>query len=279
MAIYTSFSILMSLYKNENPAFLSESLDSILRNTIQPSEIILVKDGPLTEELENVLKKYQIKTGLFHFIVHEKNQGLGIALRDGVLECKNEIIARMDTDDICHPHRFAKQLQFLTENPNIAVVGTNVEEFSQDYQHPDQYVKYPESYEAILKFAKKRNPMRHPSVMFKKSAVLKSGNYRHFLWFEDYDLCIRILLAGYQMANIQDVLLYCRADNNLFGRRGGIKYLCQDIRFQKFMLHNKFINLEEFIFNCTVRGIVRLMPNRLRKWFYQTFLRLRHKGD
>ena len=121
--------------------------------------------------------------------------------------------------------------------------------------------------------------MRHPSVMFKKSAVLTSGNYRHFLWFEDYDLYIRMLLAGFQMANVQDVLLYCRADNDLFGRRGGIKYLCQDIRFQKFMLHNKFIGAGEFVFNCTVRALVRLMPNGLRKWFYQTFLRARHKGS
>ncbi|MDY6354699.1 MAG: glycosyltransferase [Lachnospiraceae bacterium] len=272
-----SFSVLMSLYKKENPAFLRESLESILKNTMLPSEIVLVEDGPLTEELENVLKEYQGKTGLFRCVVHPQNQGLGIALRDGVLACKNEIIARMDTDDICHPQRFARQLQFLKENQNIAVVGSNVEEFSRDYQHPDQYVEYPKSDEAIVTFARRRNPMRHPSVMFRKSAVLTSGNYRHFLWFEDYDLYIRMLLAGFQMANIQDVLLYCRADNGLFERRGGIKYLCQDIRFQQFMLRNHFIGAGEFVFNCIVRALVRLLPNGLRRWFYRTFFRTRRE--
>ncbi|WP_071142548.1 glycosyltransferase [Acidaminococcus timonensis] len=267
------FSALISIYKNENPTFLRESLDSILNNTIQPDEIVMVKDGPLTPELENVLREYQETTGLFHFVIHKKNQGLGIALRDGLLECRNEIVARMDTDDICHPERFQKQLEFLRTHPDIAVIGTNVEEFSSDFHHPDQLVIYPTGSRNIIEFAKKRNPMRHPSVMFRKSAVMASGNYRHFLWFEDYDLCIRMLLHGYKMQNLQEALLYCRADKDLFKRRGGMQYLKQDISFQKFMLSAGFINNIQFALNCTTRSIVRIMPNHMREWFYKIFLR------
>lgn len=272
----TSFSVLMSVYKNEKPEFLCEALDSILNNTIRPAEIVMVKDGPLPQELEDVLSSYQDKTRLFRFVIHEKNLGLGISLRDGLFECKYEIVARMDTDDRCHPMRFEKQLKYLMEHPNIAAVGSNVEEFSSDYLHPDQLVVYPESQEAILKFAKKRNPMRHPSMMFRKSSVMEIGNYRHFLWFEDYDLCVRLLAAGYQLENLQGVLLYCRADRDLFARRGGLAYIKQDILFQHFMFTLGFIRLDDFIFNCVVRTIVRLMPNCLRKWFYQTFLRKKY---
>lgn len=272
------FSVLISIYKNENPIFLKESLDSVLNNTVQPDEIVMVKDGPLTPELENVLSEYQEKTGLFHFVIHKKNQGLGIALKDGLLECRNEIVARMDTDDICHPERFQKQLKFLKLHPDIAVIGTNVEEFSSDFHHPDQLVIYPTGSGNIIEFAKKRNPMRHPSVMFRKSAVLDSGNYRHFLWFEDYDLCVRMLIKGYKMENLSMVLLYCRVDKNLFYRRGGLNYMWQDIYFQKFMFKSGFINLSQFFFNCSVRSIVRVMPNGFRKWVYRNFLRSKIEG-
>lgn len=269
------FSVLMSIYKNENPTFLRESLDSILNNTIQPDEIVMVKDGPLTPELENVLREYQEKTGLFHFVIHKKNQGLGIALRDGLLECRNELVARMDTDDICHPQRFQKQLSFLQNHSDVSVVGTNVEEFSIDFHHPEQRVIYPAGSKNIIEFAKKRNPLRHPSVMFRKSDVFASGNYRHFLWFEDYDLCIRMLVKKYKMDNLQEVLLYCRADKELFKRRGGINYLRQDILFQKFMLNCGFITKTQFFFNCAVRSIVRIMPNSYREYIYKKFLRNR----
>lgn len=268
-----SFSVLMSIYKNENPEFLRESLDSVLNNTVQPDEIVMVKDGPLTLELEAVLIEYQERTGKFHFVIHQTNQGLGIALRDGLMECKNELVARMDTDDICYPSRFEKQLKYLRENPDIAVVGSYGEEFSSDFQHPDQLIRVPLNNDAIIKFAKKRNPLKHPTVMFRKSMVLASGNYRHFLWFEDYDLCIRMLLNGYKMANIQEALVSFRADDHQYERRGGMEYLKQEIEFQKFMLKSNFIGNEQFLLNCITRALVRIMPNELRKRFYKFFLR------
>lgn len=182
-------------------------------------------------------------------------------------------MARMDTDDICYPNRFEKQLKYLQENPEIAVVGSYGEEFSISFEHPEQIIRCPLNNNEIVKFAKKRNPLKHPTVMFRKSVVLASGNYRHFLWFEDYDLCIRMLLAGYKMANIPEILVAFRADDHQFERRGGVAYLKQEVRFQRFMLHSNFINIRQFVFNCSARSVVRLMPNGLRKRFYKTFLR------
>lgn len=130
------FSVLMSIYKNENPKFLRESLDSILNNTAYPDEIVMVKDGPLTPELETVLQKYQERTGLFHFVIHQKNQGLGLSLRDGLVECKNELVARMDTDDICCTKRFEKQIEFFENHPMVSVVGSYVDEFLKDPRYP-----------------------------------------------------------------------------------------------------------------------------------------------
>lgn len=273
------FSVLMSIYKNEKPEYLRESLESILQNTVCPDEIVMVKDGPLTSELEAVLDEYQRKTGLFHFVIHSKNLGLGLALGDGLVECRNELVARMDTDDICCGERFEKQLSFLNDNPDIAVVGSYMDEFQQDVSHPYSVIILPTDDKAIRRFAKRRNPLKHPTVMFRKTAVIQSGNYRHFLWIEDYDLCIRMLLAGYKMANIPEILVHCRADVKLYGRRGGLKYLKQDLKFQKFMLYSGFIGRKEYVVNCLGRSAVRLMPNALRAWVYRTFLRNSAKAD
>ena len=212
-------------------------------------------------------------------MIHSKNLGLGLALRDGLVECRNELVARMDTDDICCGERFEKQLSFLNDNPDIAVVGSYMDEFQQDVSHPYSVIILPTDDKAIRRFAKRRNPLKHPTVMFRKTAVIQSGNYRHFLWIEDYDLCIRMLLAGYKMANIPEILVHCRADVKLYGRRGGLKYLKQDLKFQKFMLYSGFIGRKEYVVNCLGRSAVRLMPNALRAWVYRTFLRNSAKAD
>lgn len=268
-----SFSVLMSVYKNENPEFLEQALKSVVTNTVCPDEIVMVKDGPLTRELEDVFDRFQKQYPIFKFVIHEENTGLGIALRDGLLACRHELVARMDTDDVCRPSRFEKQLRYMEMHPEIALVGTNIKEFSDRIDHPDSQTILPATQEEILRFAKKRNPFRHMTVMFKKSKVLEAGNYRHFLWFEDYDLWVRMLLHGYQAANIQEFLVYVRADKNMFARRGGWKYLTQDISFQNFLLHTGFIGKFDYIKNIFIRAAVRLIPNRLREWIYRRFLR------
>lgn len=268
------FSVLISVYKNEKPEYFKQALESVVTQTLMPDEIVIVKDGLLTQELEEVLDDYQKKYPLlFKIVAFEKNRGLGLALRDGVLACKYEYIARMDTDDICKVNRFERQIKYLKENPRTALLGTWIKEFSGDKNNPDTITKLPCKHEDILQFAKSRNPFRHMTVVFKKQAVLNSGNYRDFLWFEDYDLWIRIIQNGYEVANLPEFFVDVRADSDMFARRGGWKYLKQDFRFQKCLLESGFINAFEFSRNVFVRSVVRLMPNRVRVLTYKNLLR------
>ena len=268
-----NFSVLMSVYKNEKPIYLQQSLESILQQTVLPSEIVVVKDGFLTDELNKVLDTYSKRSNLFRFLCFEKNRGLGLALRDGVEACRYEWVARMHTDDICRPERFARQVAYIEKHPEVALLGTWIKEFSIDSAHPDSVTELPCEHEAIVAYAKKRNPFRHMTVMFRKSAVLASGNYRDFLWFEDYDLWVRIMQRGYQVANISEFLVDVRAGEDMFARRGGWKYLQQDLRFQKWLYESGFVSLSRFIKNTVIRSCVRIIPNNIRVWIYRSILR------
>lgn len=267
------FSVLMSVYYREKASFLEEALTSILTQTVMPSEIVCVKDGKLTDELNEVLDKFSAQyEGMFKFIEFENNQGLGTALRKGVEECSYDIIARMDTDDIAVPSRFEVELLTIKEK-NLDIVGSNIAEFDGNIENIISERKVPNSDDDIKKYAKKRNPFNHMTVMYKKSAVLKAGNYKDFLWFEDYALWVRMIITGAKMYNIQEDLVYARTGVNMFERRGGVKYIKREYKMQKGMLELKFISYKEFIFNVTTRSVVRIIPNKLRALIYVNLLR------
>lgn len=268
------FSVLISVYKKEKAEYLKQALQSVINQTLKPKEIVIVKDGPLTKELDDCIEDFQKQNSkLFKILSFKENRGLGLALRDGVKACKYEYIARMDSDDISKLYRFEKQFSYLQEHPETALLGTWITEFSKDENNPDTVTKLPCTHQDILKFAKKRNPFRHMTMVLKKEAVIEAGNYRDFLWFEDYDLWVRMLQKGYMAANIPEYLVNVRADEKMFARRGGYQYLKQDYRFQKFLLNSKFIICKQFIRNIFYRIIVRIMPNKLRIIFYKKVLR------
>ena len=268
------FSVLISVYKKEKAEYLKRALQSVINQTLKPTEIVIVKDGPLTKELDDCIEDFQKQNSkLFKILSFKENRGLGLALRDGVKACKYEYIARMDSDDISKPDRFEKQFNYLQKHSETALLGTWITEFSKYENKPDTVTKLPYTHQEIIEFAKRRNPFRHVTVVFKKTAVIQSGNYRDFLWFEDYDLFVRMLQNGYIGANIPEYLVNVRADKDMFARRGGWQYLKQDYRFQKLLLKRKFIDKTDFIINITIRSIVRLIPNKLRSYFYKRILR------
>lgn len=268
------FSVLISVYKKEKAEYLKRALQSVINQTLKPTEIVIVKDGPLTKELDDCIEDFQKQNSkLFKILSFKENRGLGLALRDGVKACKYEYIARMDSDDISKLDRFEKQFNYLQKHPETALLGTWITEFSKDENNPDTVTKLPCIHQTIIKFAKRRNPFRHVTVVLKKSAVIQSGNYRDFLWFEDYDLFVRILQKGYLTANIPEYLVNVRADKNMFARRGGWQYLKQDYKFQKQLLKTKFIGKTDFIINITLRSIVRIIPNKVRSYVYKKILR------
>lgn len=263
------FSILLAVYKKENPVYFSQSLDSIFSQILFPHEVVLVKDGPLTDDLERVINKYQSKYYILKVVSLPVNQGLGKALNEGLKHCSHDLVARMDTDDIVKPDRFEKQLKIFQEDPEVDVVGSWIDEFEGDISHVVSVKRLPECHEEILSFAKKRNPINHPVVMFRKKAVLAAGGYQHFPLFEDYYLWVRMLMNGAKFYNIQESLLYFRSSPDMFKRRGGLKYVGTEVRFQNFLLRSHFISFPRYVQNVIIRVITRIMPNRWRALLYK----------
>jgi len=272
-----NFSVLMSIYSKENPIFFRKALDSLMNQTKRPNEIVLIKDGPLTNELDEVISEFIIKfQNLFKIITLPENKGLGNALSIGVLECKNEIIARMDTDDICVLNRFEKQIEFLNSNPNIDLVGTNVEEFNKEPGDLNRFRKMPEKGEALLSYARFRNPVNHPTVMFRKSKVLEAGNYNgDILLFEDFSLFIRMLQKGSVFYNLQECLLYFRTGLGIdvIKRRSGLFYVTNELKFANLALRIKRITFFEWIFYICTKLPLRLLPPKVILFVYNKFLR------
>lgn len=267
------FSVLLSLYYKENPLFLRQCLDSIFNQTLHPSEVVLVKDGQLNKELDQILNEYLIQYSELKIIPISQNSGLGIALNEGLKYCSYDLVARMDTDDIAKPNRFEKQLKVFNNQPDIDIVSSWIDEFEGDTNHILSIRKLPEYHKEIYKFAKKRNPINHPAVMFRKSSVLAAGGYKHFPLFEDYYLWVRMLMNGAKFYNIQESLLYFRSSSDMFKRRGGINYALMELKFEQELLRIKFIDKSIFIKNILIRFISRLIPNKLRTIIYKHLLR------
>lgn len=268
------FSVLCSLYKNERVEYFDAMLKSMFSQTLLPSEILIVQDGPLTEDLYLLCNEYKKRyPELIRLIPIENNVGLGRALRIGIEKCSYDIIARMDTDDIAKKNRFQKQIGEFMNDSNLALVGSSIDEFSESTDKVLTIREMPLSLSEIKKYAKKRNPFNHMTVMYRKEAVIKSGSYQDFLWLEDYHLWIRMILNGYNMKNIKESLVWARADASMFQRRGGLKYFLQEIKFQNFLFKEHYINLFEYFTNLAIRAVVRTVPNEVRGIIYKNFLR------
>ena len=268
------FSLLMSVYIKEQANHLTACFDSIFRQTIPPTEIILVEDGPLTSALYEAISKEEERFPQLKRIKLDTNQGLGIALNKGLQKCSYDIIARMDTDDICVPNRFETQLSYLQNHPEIDVIGAWVFEFEESTSKVLGIRSLPEQHKQIYRFGKKRNPMNHPTVMFRKESVLKAGNYLPCPLFEDYYLWGRMLMKGFRFYNIQQPLLYFRRSPEMIKRRGGLSYAKKEISFLKKLHDTGYISKWNLIRNVSQRYIVRILPDYIRSLIYKYLLRL-----
>lgn len=270
------FSVCTSVYKNDKPEFVRLALDSMLvHQSVKPDEIVLVQDGPVPEELSLLLSEYEDKySDVMHIIRLDKNGGLGNALRLGVENAKYDIIARMDSDDICLHDRFEKQLAYLETHLDCDIVGGQMTEF---IDFPDNIVgrrEVPLTNEKIYEFMKSRCALNHVTVMFRKESVLKAGNYQDWFWNEDYYLWVRMMMAGCKFANIPDVAVNVRSGADQYARRGGKKYFDSEIGIKKLMLEKGMITRKEYIINYIQRFIIQLLlPNSVRGWVFRTFAR------
>ena len=267
------FSVLIAVYAKETSDHLAQSLESIFHQELPPDEVVLVEDGPLTTELDAVVSCFKEVHKELHIVKLPQNQGLGLALREGLAHCQYDIVARMDSDDISKPQRFNSEMAWLEAHPETDIVGCWTDEFADESGEVISTRRLPEDHEALLRFSRYRNPMNHPTVMFRKAAVERAGSYRHRELFEDYDLWVRMLQQGARFHNLQESLLMFRLSPQLYSRRGGRHYIHQEVVFQRWMYEVGHINGVRFIANIAVRTLIRLMPDGMRKYSYLFFLR------
>lgn len=267
-----SFSVLMSVYIKENPTYLAEALDSIANQTLPPAEIVLIKDGMLTPELEAVITEYQKQ--LPQLVTHqfEENVQLGRALAKGVELCSNELIARMDTDDVAVPERFEHQYQYMVAHEEVAVCGGWLQEFN-DAGTYSKIKKMPELHGDLIAYGRYRNPLNHMTVMFRKSEILKAGNYQHFPLLEDYALWNRVLASGGLIYNLPEILVYMRTNDGVYERRGGFAYFKQYMKLRKEQKSLGLLKFSEYLAAFVLTAGMTLQPSGLRRTMYRKVLR------
>lgn len=265
------FSVLLSVYIKEKPEYLRYSLRSIFSQTIDINEVIIVEDGLLTKELYDIIEEYETKFKVIVRVPLKNNMGLGKALNEGLKHCSYELVARMDTDDIAYPTRFEKQVKYMTEHPEIDACSSWIDEFIDSTDNIISTKKLPETNEEIIDYAKHRSPLNHPAVIFRKSAVMAVGGYSGFP--EDYCLWVKMIMNGSKMYNLQESLLYFRYSTEMIKRRGGWKYAKDDFKSQMQFHKMGFIGVGTFVYNITIRLIIRLIPNSFRNLIYKKLLR------
>lgn len=265
-------SVLMSIYEKENPDYFAEAMDSILNQTLLPDEIVLVEDGPLTDELDKVIRRYQEKCPMLRVYSLEENVMLGRSLSYGLEQCTHELIARMDTDDIMIPERLERQSRFMQQHDEISVCGGFIEEFNTEGTY-HKVKQMPSLMREIKEYAKYRNPVNHMTVMFRKADVLAAGNYRHFPFLEDYDLWIRMLAKGYKFHNLPQILVRARTGSQLYSRRGGWNYCKQYQMLRKEQNELGVTSKSEYLKGSAISVGITLQPAFVRKMIYQKVLR------
>lgn len=269
-----NFSVCMSVYKNDNATDFAEAVMSIYNQTCPPEEIILVIDGPVPQIIHDTIDVLQEKISIMKVISLKQNMGHAVARQTGLEAAKNDLCAVMDADDLSVSDRFEKQLKVFEEHPEVSVVGGLINEFICSTDNVVGTRIVPEHDVDIKAYLKSRCPMNLVTVMLKKSDVMKVGGYQDWYCEEDYYLWIRLTLCGYKFYNIQETLVNVRVGNEMYQRRGGLKYFQSEARLQSYMLNKRLINKRTYLINIVERLIVQvLLPNRLRGWVFKKFAR------
>lgn len=266
----------MSVYKNDKPDEFVEAVHSIYNNqTVKPSEIILIEDGPISKELDEAVRTICNEISAIKLIIFAENRGHAAARQSGLCNSTNELVAIMDSDDIAEPCRFERQLAYMEKHPEVTVVGSVINEFIGGW--PSNVVAsriVPEKDEEIKDYLRSRCPMNLQTVMYRKSKVMEVGGFIDWFCEEDYYLWVRLCLAGHKFYNIQTPLVQVRVGKEMYQRRGGMKYFLSEARLQRYMWKHRIIGINKFVYNVLIRFVVQVvLPNSIRGWVFRTFAR------
>lgn len=269
------FSVAMSVYKNDNPDHFRVALDSVCEQSLVPDEVYLVVDGPVCEQLNAIVCEYEAKYDFFTVTRFEKNQGRGNVLRFTLENCKYDLVACMDSDDISAPGRFKKQIEAYMQAP-CDVLGSSTMGFIGDLYTTQKVsvAKRKTTHEEIMEMLPKKCPISHVTVLMRRQAVLNAGNYMHSHYHEDYYLWARMAKAGCKFRNIPEYLVYVRLGEDQARRHGGLKYFKAEYDIRKYMLKNKIATFFQFVKELAVRFVYQLLiPPSFRNWLSIKFKR------
>lgn len=273
---YPPFSVSMCVYGGDNPEFFDAAVESVVRQSVPPAEIVLTVDGPIPQTIQAVIDKYRstLKEISFQVIYLERNMGHGPARRTSFDHCTHRLIALMDADDLSLPERFRKQLDCFAADPGLDIVGGTIQEFVDVPEQVAGRRVVPLTDGEIKDYMKRRCPMNQMTVMFQKAAVAQAGGYLDWYCDEDYYLWIRMALAGKKFANLPDVLVYVRVGQEMYSRRGGWRYFRSEAKLQRLMLQKGIIGPGRYGLNVAQRLVLQvLMPNRLRGFLFRKLAR------
>lgn len=266
----------MSIYRNDKPEFVAMAVDSVTKlQTLKPDEIVIVVDGPVPDDLSNLITDFENSEDFnFKIIRQPENKGLGKALEIGMESVSNELVARMDADDIALPDRFEKQIKYMSEHPEVAASGGYISEFIDTPDNIVSYRKVPVGISECKKYYQDRDPLNHMSVILRKSAVISVGSYQSWYLDEDTYLWGRLLKNKYGISNIPSILVNVRVGEGMYTRRGGWKYFKSDTKILKWKWENGLTSSLRYLYNYAVRFIVQvLLPNSVRGFVFKNLLR------
>lgn len=270
----TNISVLMSVYVKETADHLRQCFNSLIAQTVPANEWVIVEDGPLTDELYEVLDGYERQNpGLIKRIPLKENRGLGLALREGLTHCSNELVARMDTDDIAVNTRFEEQIERFRQDTQLNICGGQIAEFDTNPENIIDYRNVPLEHDAIVAYQRWRSAFNHMTVMYKKESVIRAGNYEDAPLMEDDVLWAHMIQSGCKCCNIDRVLVFARADASMIGRRGSASYLKKYYEGRKRMMECGFISKWELFASIAMQSAVALSPTWLRTYIFRNALR------
>jgi glycosyltransferase involved in cell wall biosynthesis len=263
----------MSVYHKEIPENLVISVESMFKQTVLPDEFLLIEDGYIPDDLKKKICELQQKYPNLHVHSLQKNVGAGLASRYGIPLCKNEYIARMDSDDYSVPTRIQEEFDAMFEH-HVDMVGCVIDEFVGDTTNVVAHRMLPENDADIRRFSRARSPIAHSAVLYKKSQVLACGSYEKFRIAEDMIVFAKMLKQGAKAYNIQHPLVYMRVSTNFFKRRGGFRYFCKIMQTNLFLVACvKWMPLHIFAIRSAALSFSCFAPNFLREFFYKKILR------
>lgn len=273
------FSVLMSVYKNDNAEYLLKAIQSVtIDQILKPTQLVLVKDGPVSEEVDATIEKMQLvlnNVGIeFTVISKEVNEGLAAALNNGLEYCKYEYVARMDSDDISLSNRFEIELPYIAANPDISVLGAGITEFEDDENFPIQARIVPQKHDEIVDMLRTRNGMNHVTVVFKKSDIVKLGGYsENFGKLEDYKLWVDAVGAGLKLQNLSEICVNVRVGSGFIERRSNKREIQDWDMLQGYLKKAKLIGCGKALINKLSIRVFVYMPPWMKKIAYKTVLR------